>query len=340
MALSLKTSSDSKSVLYGPSWSGEYGTLCSKIPASRLWTVFLLSGAENRCIVHLRYTQFLEILEVRKMFEQVTYESIMDRMLSGVRNAAPELDIREGSLIYTAVAPIAAELMQMYIELDTVLNETFADTQSLPFLQRRAAERGIFLKPGETEEQLRRRLLQSLEAMAFGGNIADYVQKVGALPGVGGVRVTPVWQGGGTVLITITDSRLRSPSQSLVERVQSEIDPDGGDGTGIAPIGHSVTVEGAGELAVQVSTTLTLLPGFTLAGRQPLIERELEDYYASLRAAWDTERTTIVRQSGIEQRILAVPGILDVTGTRINGQTGNLTLSPGVLPVSGGLQFV
>jgi hypothetical protein len=99
-------------------------------------------------------------------------------------------------------------------------------------------------------------------------------------------------------------------------------------------------VEGAEELAVQVHATLALLPGFTLADRKPLIERALDDYYASLRASWADENTTIVRQSGVEQRILAVPGILDVTETRINGQTGNLTLHPRALPVSGGLQIV
>jgi uncharacterized phage protein gp47/JayE len=274
------------------------------------------------------------------MFEQVTYESIMDRMLLAVRNAAPELDIREGSLIFTAVAPIAAELMQMYIELDTVLNETFADTQSLPYLQRRAAERGITHKPGETVEQLRRRYFQSLEAMAFGGNIADYIQKVGALPGVGGVRVTPVWNGGGTVLITITDNRRQSPPQSLVEQVQAAVDPRAGEGMGIAPIGHSVTVEGAEELEVEISAALTLLPGFSLADRRPFIERALDEYYSSLRAAWDDERVTIVRRSAVEQRILSVPGILDVTGTQINGQTGSLILNTNALPVTGGMQLV
>jgi uncharacterized phage protein gp47/JayE len=273
------------------------------------------------------------------MFEQITYEAIMDRMLSGVRNAAPDVDIREGSLIFTAVAPVAAELMQMYIELDMVLNETFADTQSISYLERRAAERGIIRKPEEGEDQFRKRYLQSLEAMAFGGNVADYVQKVGAVPGVGGVKVTPVWNGGGTVLITITDSRLRAPSQSLAEQVQNTVDPRSGEGAGIAPVGHIVTVEGAEEFEVDVSANLILLPGFSVADRQPLILRALEDYYASLRASWADENATILRQSGVEQRILSVPGILDVTNTQINGQSGNLTLNRSALPVAGGVNF-
>ncbi len=35
------------------------------------------------------------------------------------------IDKREGSVIFDALAPAAAELAQMYIEADVILNETF-----------------------------------------------------------------------------------------------------------------------------------------------------------------------------------------------------------------------
>ena len=64
------------------------------------------------------------------MYEEVTYEDIMDRMLERVPD---EFDKREGSVIYDALAPAAVELMQMYIELDAILqvagfNDPFAST--------------------------------------------------------------------------------------------------------------------------------------------------------------------------------------------------------------------
>ena len=74
------------------------------------------------------------------MYEEITYEEILDRMLERVPDS---MDKREGSVIYDALAPAAVELMQMYIELDTILQVTFADTSMGEFLDRRCAERGI-----------------------------------------------------------------------------------------------------------------------------------------------------------------------------------------------------
>nr|DAM28935.1 MAG TPA: Baseplate J like protein [Bacteriophage sp.] len=78
------------------------------------------------------------------MYENVTYEDILQRMLDRVPDT---LDKREGSIIYDALAPAAVELQLMYIELDVILKETFANTSSMEYLSKRAAERGIFPKP-------------------------------------------------------------------------------------------------------------------------------------------------------------------------------------------------
>ena len=74
------------------------------------------------------------------MYENITYEDILQRMLDRI---PASMDKREGSIIYDALAPAAVELQLMYIEFDTILSETFADTASRPFLIKRAAERGI-----------------------------------------------------------------------------------------------------------------------------------------------------------------------------------------------------
>ena len=74
------------------------------------------------------------------MYEDVTYEVILRRLLNRVPD---ELDKREGSIIYTAIAPAAAELAIMYIELDTVLKEAYADTADREYLIRLGKERKI-----------------------------------------------------------------------------------------------------------------------------------------------------------------------------------------------------
>ena len=191
------------------------------------------------------------------------------------------------------------------------------------------------LIPGEDEEgteALRQRYFASLQSQAFGGNLADYRDKVGAIPGVGGVRVHPVWQGGGTVKLVITSSEYMAPTQALVELVQKEIDPQPGQGIGLAPIGHKVTVIGAAEIPVNIASTLTFQAGYDWAAVEPQLRSNLESYLLSLRQAW-AGGTLVVRVSQVENTILNTQGVLDVTGTTINDHGENLALED--LPVLG-----
>ena len=68
------------------------------------------------------------------MYEAQTYEVILARMLQKALSVNSNLDTREGSLVWLGNAPAAVELQNLYIALDTVLNETFADTASRPYL--------------------------------------------------------------------------------------------------------------------------------------------------------------------------------------------------------------
>ncbi|WP_321999367.1 baseplate J/gp47 family protein [Bacillus pumilus] len=77
------------------------------------------------------------------MFEEQSYEAIMERMLERIPD---DIDKRENSVIWNALAPAAAELAQSYIWLDQVFDLVFADTAQGEFLDRRAAEVGITRK--------------------------------------------------------------------------------------------------------------------------------------------------------------------------------------------------
>ena len=97
------------------------------------------------------------------------------------------------------------------------------------------------LLPGEDEEDtevFRKRYLDSLTSIAFGGNQADYKQKVSALDGVGGVRVMPAFYGAGTVQLIIKDSDMGVPSAELVSAVKQAVDPleKTGQGVGLSLI--------------------------------------------------------------------------------------------------------
>lgn len=353
------------------------------------------------------------------MYENQTYEAILRRMLGRVPE---QIDKREGSIIYDALAPAAAELAQMYVELDVNSNLSFADTATGEYLERRTLEFGIerepatkarrkglffasgqvptdvpagsrfsirdldytaiskiktgewilecetagtagnqefgtllpieyidglaraelaeVLVPGEdaeSDEALRRRYLEIANEQPFGGNVADYKQKINAMDGVGGVKIFPVWKGGGTVKATMISSQYTPPSKALMEEVQTVLDPETnhGEGIGFAPIGHTVTVAGAEAVVIDVTATLTLANDTTIGQVQNDVEEALQSYFAQLRQNWANESALAVRVAQVDARILTVASVVDVSHTLLNGKAGNIQLTEEQIPQLG-----
>ena len=401
------------------------------------------------------------------MYEAQTYESILARMLQKALSINSNLDTREGSLVWYGDAPAAVELQNLYIALDTVLNETFADTATRPYLILRAAERGLspqpaspailqmaitpttlflplntrfsigelnyyvsadrgsgnyeltcetageagnnytgtvipieyvdgletckitsVLVPGEDEEDtelFRQRYLNSLNAQAFGGNQIDYIEKVNAIPGVGGVKVYRAWNGdlkpanmippkeaeawieglsgvpepvklwldtvyaaaknnmftvGGTVKLVVINSTFTVPSPTLVEQVQTAVDPlqNAGEGVGIAPIGHVVRVEGVQEETVDLGFALYYQRGWSWEDVSGYVTEAINGYFLELAQSWaDQDEALVVRISQIESRLLGITGILDIANTTINEKAANHTLALDHITVLGSL---
>lgn len=402
------------------------------------------------------------------MYEAQTYESILARMLQKALSINSNLDTREGSLVWYGDAPAAVELQNLYIALDTVLNETFADTATRPYLILRAAERGLspqpaspailqmaitpttlflplntrfsigelnyyvsadrgsgnyeltcetageagnnytgtvipieyvdgletckitsVLVPGEDEEDtelFRQRYLNSLNAQAFGGNQIDYIEKVNAIPGVGGVKVYRAWNGdlkpanmippkeaeawieglsgvpepvklwldtvyaaaknnmftvGGTVKLVVINSTFTVPSPTLVEQVQTAVDPlqNAGEGVGIAPIGHVVRVEGVGEDTINLSFDLYYQREWSWDDVSAYVTEAINGYFLELAQSWaDQNEALVVRISQVESRLLGITGILDIANTKINGEAANCTLTLDHIPVLGTIE--
>lgn len=77
------------------------------------------------------------------MYENQTFEALMRRMLDKV---PADVDKREGSIIYDALAPAALEFVELYTELDRTRELSFADTTSGEFLDRKVIEFGVSRK--------------------------------------------------------------------------------------------------------------------------------------------------------------------------------------------------
>lgn len=204
--------------------------------------------------------------------------------------------------------------------------------------------------PGEDEEEtehLRERYLRSFSQMAYGGNIADYREKVNAISGVGGVKVYPVWNGGGTVRIAFMTSENGVPTSEFVDEVQTLIDPvtNHGEGVGIAPIGHHVTVGGVSNSNIKIDLNISVTAGTSASNYTTKINNVIDDYFGELNAGW--EKTQVVRSdrysneglrvlvSQMESRLLDIEGIEDIKDTALNDVAGNLTLGTDQLAVRG-----
>ena len=76
-------------------------------------------------------------------------------------------------------------------------NQFFGAMVPIEYIQGlQTAELTEVLIPGEDEEEtedLRKRYFKSFDEKAFGGNVADYLEKTNAIPGVGKTKVTRVW---------------------------------------------------------------------------------------------------------------------------------------------------
>ncbi|MBU5331407.1 baseplate J/gp47 family protein [Anaerocolumna aminovalerica] len=349
------------------------------------------------------------------MFENITFDYLIERMLTRVKNIDNTIDTSEGSLIYSALAPEAWELAEAYIAISTVYDNTFADTAPREELVLRAKERGISPKPAtaavrkgvfnidipvnsrfsldelnyitiekidtgmykmqcETEgttgnkkfgeltpieyieglesaeltevlipgtdeeetEEFRARYFNSFQSLAFGGNRADYIEKINSIPGIGGAKVYRVSGQDYNVLAYIINSEYRAPSNELISETQEVIDPTkSGEGVGMAPIGHIVSIQGVEEVEINISTSLTLDEGYIWEDVSSAVNAAIDSYLLSLSKTWADTENIIVRVSQLEAKILDVAGILDISETQINGDTSNITLSNKQIPIRG-----
>lgn len=202
------------------------------------------------------------------------------------------------------------------------------------------------LIPGEDEEDtevFRQRWRDSFNAAAFGGNRADYREKIKAIDGVGGVKCYRATNAagekvGGHVRCVVIASDYSEPSTVLIDNIQTIIDPEQNhaEGDGLAPIGHIVTIAGAAGVKINVVTTITFDTGYTFADIKSRIETAVETYLLSLRRDWEKSVAgLVVRIKQIEAALLDVEGILDVADTKLNGKAENIQLGVDEIPLRG-----
>lgn len=190
-------------------------------------------------------------------------------------------------------------------------------------------------RDAETDDHLRERLLSPDSYNAYGGNVADYLKMLAGIEDVGAGQVYPAWQGGGTVKLVIIDNDLRAASTDLLNQVKNTIDPGEatGEGYGLAPIGHQVTVVAPTELVINVTTTIEVDSQITVEAVRSAIETDIEAYFKQKRTDWNNVdavtgrgyQLTIYRAQILTQ-LMKVDGVVNASLPLLNGQAADIDL--------------
>lgn len=358
--------------------------------------------------------------ELADELEAQNYDYWLNLMLDNVPN---DIDKREGSIIYDAVAPAAMVSAQQSLSLANIIRETYIKTAQGEFLDYRAVEHGtsryaatntevkakfndddgnpvnvevgdrfasiaespIFYtvikanddgtaemqaeeagtsansyigqvlpvtpndnlawaeiteiiapaRDAETDDHLRERILKSDAWLAYGGNIADYLDMIHKISEVGAAQIYPVWAGSGTVKLVIVNNDLMPASPDLVKKVKNIIDPEDNEaqGVGLAPIDHRVTVVAPEVLKVDVSIQLQLTDQANKVAVEKGIKDMLNELFSELRKDWDTINATVGRgyslsiyRSRILSKIMLIDGVADSQLPKLNGEDKDIHL--------------
>lgn len=173
----------------------------------------------------------------------------------------------------------------------------------------------------ESDAALYERYLIALQKPATSGNVFHYELWAMEVPGVGAVKVFPLWKGNNTVQVVIVDAERKPAPPELVQAVQDHIDPNSeGLGLGEAPIGACCTVTAAEAVVVDVSVKINGLYD------QTEIEASIKEYLKSVAFTKDERLAGYVSYGKIGNAINDAKGVIDYSDLLVNGGQNNVVV--------------
>jgi len=136
------------------------------------------------------------------------------------------------------------------------------------------------------------------------------------------------------VKIALLNNQHLAPSKTLIDKVQVAIDPSdiSGDGYGIAPVGHKVTIVGPTLRTINVSVAIETTSTVTVEDVRQNIEKSIADYFATVRGNWGnigpdnrTYNVTLYR-SQIIVSLLKIDGVTNALNVKFDGVDADTTI--------------
>ena len=178
----------------------------------------------------------------------------------------------------------------------------------------------------ETDEQLRERHRIEIIEGSQDGNVSQYKEWVNNFNGVGTAKVFPLWNGGNTVKVAVTDRLFKVGDSTLVDELQNYLDPGSeGLGNGVAPIGSKVTVTGGIKKEINITGNIVLAEGYL----EPQgVAEAVSQYFSSITFVKDSVsymRTAVA--------ILDTVSIVDMNSFTVNGGIEDVPLIGEEIPI-------
>lgn len=164
----------------------------------------------------------------------------------------------------------------------------------------------------ETDEELRTRFYETQRNNATSGNVAHYEQWAKEVDGVYNAKVTPLWNGAGTVKVAIAGRNNKPVDEEIIEKCKAYIEE-------VRPIGATVTVVTPSELKINIAANITLNSAYSKEQAEAEVLTKLEEYLLTV--------TDKVLYSNIFAMLVNCDSIVDCTEVKINNQTSNINIS-------------
>lgn len=228
--------------------------------------------------------------------------------------------IAEGKAAVTATAVDVGEAYN--VDAGEITNQ-LVNTSGLTSVTNEAATGGA---DPETDSALVDRLYTYLQNPSTSGNVAAYKQWALEVPGVGAAKITPLWNGPGTVKVLVVGNNKEPVDSDIVNSCVDYIEEK-------RPIGAAVTVESAEGLPINVEATVVIDSSTTAEKVKAEFETALGDYLKSISFG----KYTLV-YNRVAYMLLDINGVIDYTSLTINGGTENIIIADNQVPVLGNVE--
>lgn len=189
----------------------------------------------------------------------------------------------------------------------------------------------------EDNEAYRERIMESYssQGMSYIGNDADYKRWAKEITGIGDCIVIPTWNGPGTVKLVLVDSNGRPANSRLVKAVYDHIVSPNDREKRLMPTGSAdLTVVAASTLTINYSCTGLVFDSITSLEQ---IRTDFEDavmgYYS------EAKLENILRYNRVHALLINIPGVLDFSELKMNGEEKNIVLNQEEYPETGDVLF-